>query len=114
VPLYDVRCPQGHEAERWAKWDERSVPCQTCGAPTDRIWRANAGSKAPDVTWPGGKTFENGFPEPRTFYSPTEYRRALGERGLQVRGDGEERFTPMSKEGLKKAEALMERMYPCQ
>jgi hypothetical protein len=109
VPLYDVRCPQGHEAERWAKWDERSVPCQTCGEPTDRIWRANAGSKAPDVTWPGGKTFENGFPEPRTFYSPTEYRRALDARGLKVRGDGEESCTWISKDTIARATELVSR-----
>lgn len=109
MPLYDVVCPQGHEAERWAKWDERSVPCETCGEPTERIWRANKNSRHADVTWPGGKTFENGFDKPTTFYSPAEYRKALAAKGLQVRGDGEESCTWMSPETLKNAEALVNR-----
>lgn len=35
--------------------------------------------------WPGGKIFENGFPEPRTFYSKSEHQKALAERGLEMR-----------------------------
>lgn len=114
MPIYDTLCPNGHEAERWAKYDERHLACETCGAATERIWRANAGSKAPEVTWPGGKTFENGFAAPQTFYSPKEYREALAAKGLRVRGDGEEHFAGLSKEGLRKAEELMQRLYPCQ
>lgn len=110
MPLYDVRCTGcGREVERWATWDDRSVPCEACGHPTERIWRTNAGSRHADVTWPGGKTFENGFKTPQTFYSPAEYKKALAARGLQVRGDGEESATWISKETLENAKALVSR-----
>lgn len=113
MPLYDVICPSGHEAERWAKFDERTLPCVECGQPTERIWKANRNMRAPDVTWPGGKTFENGFETPQTFYSPKDYRDALAAKGLKVRGDGEEgRGATMSAHGLKQAEDLIARMYP--
>lgn len=68
-----------------------------------------ANRKAQEVTWPGGKTFENGFSEPRTFYSPAEYHRALGELGLKVRGDGEESGAWISQASLEKAKALVMR-----
>lgn len=42
MPLYDVRCDNGHEAEAWAKFDERDIPCGVCGASTVRLWRAHA------------------------------------------------------------------------
>jgi hypothetical protein len=109
MPLYDVRCPQGHEAERWASFDERAVPCGECGQPTERIWRANRGARAPEVTWPGGKVFVNGFETAQTFYSPKEHRDALASRGLKVRGDGEESGGWMSPGTLKNAEAMVKR-----
>lgn len=109
MPLYDVRCPNGHEAERWATWDDRSVPCEVCGHPTERIWKSNPNSRHADVTWPGGKTFENGFATPQTFYSPAEYHKALKAKGLAIRGDGEEHGTWISKETLENAKALVSR-----
>lgn len=36
-----------------------------------------------DVTWPGGKTFENLGPEPVTLYSPAELGREMTRRGLE-------------------------------
>jgi hypothetical protein len=36
-----------------------------------------------DVTWPGGKTFENLGHEPVTFYSPTEKARYLRQHGIE-------------------------------
>lgn len=33
---------------------------------------------------PGGQVFENGFEQPMRFYSHSEHRRALKERGLQI------------------------------
>lgn len=109
MPLYDVRCQSGHEAERWAKWDERDLPCHACGQPTERVWRTNKGSRHADVTWPGGKVFENGFSEPQRFYSPCEYHAALAANGLTVRGDGEESATWISKETIENAKALVNR-----
>lgn len=34
---------------------------------------------------PGGFIVENGFNEPRTFYSKSEHQKALAERGLEMR-----------------------------
>jgi hypothetical protein len=39
--------------------------------------------RSADVTWPGGKTFENLGPEPVTLYSPAELTREMRERGLE-------------------------------
>jgi len=36
-----------------------------------------------DVTWPGGKTFENLGPEPMTFYSPAEKSRYMRQHGIE-------------------------------
>lgn len=113
MPFYDVLCEAcGLEEERLTKVDDRNAPCSACGASTTRIWKANRGSRHADVTWPGGKVFENGFDSPQTFYSPKEYRDALAAKGLTVRGDGEETGAAISAQALKEAEALMLRMYP--
>jgi len=107
MPLYDTICAQGHEAERWARWDERDLACETCGGPTERVWKGRRNIISDE--WAGGKTFENGFATPQTFYSPSEYRKALAEKGLQVRGDGEESCTWMSPKTLADAKALVTR-----
>lgn len=36
-----------------------------------------------DVTWPGGRTFENLGPEPMTFYSPAEQKRYMKQHGIE-------------------------------
>jgi hypothetical protein len=36
-----------------------------------------------DVTWPGGKTFENLGSEPQTFYSPAEKARYMRNHGIE-------------------------------
>lgn len=36
-----------------------------------------------DVTWPGGKTFENLADEPKTFYSKNEYQKYLREHRIE-------------------------------
>jgi hypothetical protein len=68
-----------------------------------------ANSRAMVDEWPMGKTFENGFPTPQTFYSRSEYTKALAARGLKVRGDGEESSTWISPATLRNAEALVKR-----
>jgi hypothetical protein len=47
--------------------------------PHDRV----SGVRHEDVTWPGGKTFENLGPEPVTLYSPAELKREMHARGLE-------------------------------
>lgn len=66
-------------------------------------------SKAMGDEWPMGKTFENGFSAPRTFYSRSEYAKALSKLGLKVRGDGEEHHTWMSPATLRKATEMVTR-----
>lgn len=114
MPLYDVRCAAGHEVERWAGFNERSIACDVdgCGLPTERVWRTNTNSRHADVTWPGGKTFTNGFSSPQTFYSPKEYREALAAKGLKVKEENDRTVTSLSAHGLKHAEDLIARMYP--
>lgn len=110
MPLYDVRCTAcGAEVERWAHWEERALPCGFCAAPTERIWKANAGSRAQVDEWPSGKTFENGFASPQTFFSRSAYHAALKANGMRVRGDGEESATWMSRETLENARKLVTR-----
>ena len=41
------------------------------------------GAKGADVTWPGGRTFENLADTPQTFYSPAEKQRFMRERGIE-------------------------------
>lgn len=60
--------------------------CDACGQ-TIRIGQwpscphpfvsARAAKDAAQVTWPGGRTFDNLGHEPQTFYSPSEYRTYL-------------------------------------
>lgn len=56
-----------------------------------------------------GKTFDNGFPTPQTFYSKSEYKKALAANGFELRGDGEEHFSWISKEAIEKARELVSR-----
>lgn len=64
-----------------------------------------------DVTWPGGKVFENGFSTPQRFYSPAEYKAALAARGLQIRDDVERHAGALiTAETLDKAKALVTRV----
>lgn len=42
MPTYDVLCPNGHTAEVVTTWDDRQRACETCGAPTERLWTASA------------------------------------------------------------------------
>lgn len=111
MPRYDVRCPQGHEAERTARWDDRTIPCDTCGAPTERFWKGHRSVKRDKFSAP--KWFENGVGTPRFFNSQSELDQARKEHGCMVRGDGEEGpGCQLSWDSIKKAEAMMRERYP--
>lgn len=77
--------------------------CEKCGAvvsvsdwPFCPHGTRGAYSNIPDDV-PGGFVAENGFTEPRRFYSHSEHRRALAERGLEIRakhaGDRDKHLT---------------------
>ncbi len=60
-----------------------------------------------DVTWPGGKTFENLGDRPVTFYSPAEHQRYLKAHGIEsavrhqpVRGSDKSPYTTSWASGL--------------
>lgn len=65
------------------------MTCERCGAelvigefPFCPHGRAIVGRGA-DVTWPGGKTFENLGDQPMTFYSPAEKTRYMRQHGIE-------------------------------
>jgi hypothetical protein len=65
------------------------VICESCGedygvgqwyaCPHDRVARG----RGSDITWPGGRTFENLGDTPVTFYSPAEKYQFMKQRGIQ-------------------------------
>lgn len=64
--------------------------CQSCGRivqigdyPFCPHGKTGVGVIADDV--PGGFTVENGFDQPTTFYSHSAHRKALAERGLEIK-----------------------------
>lgn len=109
MPLFDLHCPscQWTAEDQWESGTP--TPCAQCGTPTEHLWRPRKQGRAFVDEWPMGKTFDNGFPKPRTFYSRSEYHKALKENGFEVRGDGEEQFAWMSKKTLENAAALVGR-----
>ena len=84
MPRYDVACPNGHEAERWATVDDRAIACAVCGAPTSRVWRARPSSITRDEI-PGGQVIETLQHDPITVYSQSELRKEADKRGLRLR-----------------------------
>lgn len=106
------------------------MTCETCGASTNgtgplrhRYDCAEAVTigRAADITWPGGKTFENLGNEPRTFYSPSELNRYLKAHNLEpmvrhqpIPGTDRSPYTTswaaVSQETLDGAKAMLERV----
>jgi hypothetical protein len=103
------------------------VTCDTCGenyeigqwyaCPHEWVSRG----RGADVTWPGGRTFENLANEPQTFYSKTEYTRYLRTHGIEefvrhqpVPGSDKSPHTTswaaVSQETLDGARAMLERV----
>lgn len=103
------------------------MTCETCGGdyqigqwyrcPHDWV----AGGRGADVTWPGGKTFENLAHEPVTFYSKSDYTRYLRQHGIEefvrhqpVPGSDKSPHTTswaaVSQETLDGAKAMLERV----
>lgn len=80
MPLYTIRCVDGHEDEVLTTVDDRDCPCPTCAQPTERIWKGKPPTVIGDAC---DVTQENGFKEPRHFTSKIERRRALKEAGVE-------------------------------
>lgn len=114
------------------------MTCESCGASTNgtgplrhrvtcrdsvRNWFGpdSDHKRSADVTWPGGKTFENLGHEPKTFYSPAELNRYLKANRLEsfvrhtpVPGTDKSPHTTswaaVSQETLDGAKAMLERV----
>lgn len=82
MPMWDVNCPNGHEDEQFAWSLDRLQPCPICQEVVERVWRMGSMPHVIDDSVPGGFTVENMGPTPLTFYSKTEWRRTMKERGL--------------------------------
>jgi hypothetical protein len=71
-----------------------------------------AGTVVPDDV-PGGFVVENGFSEPRKFYSRSEHERALAAEGLEIRaknaGPDDKICRPWHTVNLEDAKVLLER-----
>ncbi len=80
MPLYLVKCADGHEEEVLTSVQDCACPCPTCGKVTERIWKGTAPTVIPDAM---DYTQVNGFKEPRHFTSKLERRRALKEAGME-------------------------------
>lgn len=114
MPFYDTICHKGHTAiDVFAKVSEYPA-CVACGAPTERLWTKTAGIE--DVTWPGGRMFENLGHEPVRCDSPADLKREMRKRNLEpfVRHvDGDKHvpaWSSISQEMLDGAKAMLERV----
>ena len=81
MPLYDLKCANGHtEVDVWASYGTYT-PCPTCGG--DRQPDVQRRGAVLDDSFIGGKTFENLADTPVTFYSRTKYRQYLREHRIE-------------------------------
>lgn len=58
-----------------ARWDDRAAPCPTCGAPTERLWKASAAAIGDECDF-----YDPNFE--RRFTSRSEHDRVIKEAGL--------------------------------
>lgn len=113
MPFYDVTCGAHDSLDVFAPIGA-AIPCPTCGAPTARLWSTSAGIE--DVTWPGGKVFENLGHESVRCDSPADLKRELKARNLEPRVrhvDGDRHvgsWSAMSQATLDGAKAMLERV----
>lgn len=85
MPIYDLRCEEGHEMlDKLCRVGERP-PCPECGGATETFWRGKAGGVIDDSI-PGGIWIPHGICNddgtPKRYDSHTEINRALKEKGL--------------------------------
>lgn len=96
MPMYDRMCSGDSEGKRHVKmncWEAMSAenpPCETCGAPTMRVWLGKApGVKADSI--PGGKIFTNGIcyedGTPRKFYHHSEIAEEMKRKNVMYAED---------------------------
>ena len=80
MPMYDVRCANGHEEEQFA-WRETDLrPCAVCGSVVEHVWRSCPSVQSDSI--PGGMVIENLSATPIRFDSKSEHRRYLKEHGF--------------------------------
>lgn len=81
MPLFDIRCPDGHLHEVLVRADNDML-CRTCGKLGEKVWIT------PPVvisdTVPGGFWIENLNPTPTYFSSKSEYAAELKRQGKEI------------------------------
>ena len=82
MPMYDVRCSQGHVGEVLAAWQDKETPCRTCGAPTERIWIAGRRAVLGDAM---DYIDDNLGPHPIHITSRAQRKTLMAKAGLQER-----------------------------
>lgn len=81
MPMYEVRCHEGHEDEQFAHREAELDPCRVCGDPVQRVYRTMAHMRQDSI--PGGMVINDLDPKgPMRFDSWSDYRRELKARGL--------------------------------
>lgn len=79
MPMYEVRCADGHEGEQFAHAPDRLRLCP-CGATVTRQYRSVAHVRQDSI--PGGLMIENWGPVPVRVDSWSDYRRECKARGV--------------------------------
>lgn len=90
MPLYDNRCLEcGTIFESFSRVGEH--PVCACGGASERVWIGKAATVIDDSI-PGGMVIENLGARPQTFYSKSDYKRAMDAAGVKpyVRHIGEQ------------------------
>jgi hypothetical protein len=84
--LIDIICTACKQEfiDRWVT-DKEYPTCDSCGGPTERLWKSSTGGVLSDDI-PGGVLIEHGLcaadGSPKRYYSKSEIARAARERGL--------------------------------
>lgn len=80
MPMYDYKCPNGHEFEGLYPVGVDIVPCRECDAGANKVWVTKPSNIVGDEI---DYIDENLGPEPIRIRSKAERRRIMKERGLE-------------------------------
>lgn len=92
MPKYDLICPNEHETIDHVKRMSDPFPaCPQCGEQTQILWASSAAAAVVGDDIPGGIEIRHGIcnPDgtPKRYYSKSDIKRALNEKGLVIVGD---------------------------
>lgn len=79
MPMYDYRCPFGHETESLERIGTERTTCRVCHLEAWREWRSFANVIGDEIDW----WDDNIDTKPVHFTSKIERRRMMKEKGVQ-------------------------------